>query len=65
MGTQRAGDANNTNNVNAQDFTILKAAYGGSSDLRADFNNDGVVGAGDFNLLKTNFGAVGASANCP
>ena len=43
FGTQRAGDCNDNNLVNSQDFAILRAAFGGSSDLRADFNNDGVV----------------------
>ena len=65
FGTQRAGDANNTNVDNAQDFAILKAAFGTGSDLRADFNNDGVVNAQDFTLLKSNFGIAGATANCP
>ena len=65
FGTQPAGDANNTNSVTALDFTILKAAFGTSGDMRADFNNDGVITAPDFALLKGNFGLGGAAANCP
>ena len=65
FGTQRAGDCNDNNLVNSQDFAILRAAFGGSSDLRADFNNDGVVSSPDFTLQRSNFGAAGASTNCP
>ena len=48
MGTMRAGDASNDNVVNSSDFTLLKNAFGGTTDPRADFNNDGVINAGDF-----------------
>ena len=70
MGTQRAGDANNTNLVDAQDFAILKAAFGKQEgqfgyDERADFNNNGAVNSSDLTLLKSNFGQAGAPANCP
>jgi hypothetical protein len=60
MGFMRAGDCNNTNVVNATDFNILRAAFGGTSDLRADFNNDGIISSVDFNLLRGNFGLGGA-----
>ena len=62
----RAGDADNNNVVNAGDFSILKNAFGSTTDRRPDFNNDGVVNAGDFVMLKTNFGTAGAPAlTCP
>ena len=66
FGAQRAGDANNTNIVNAQDFSVLRVQFGQSgANLAADFNNDAVVNAQDFNLLKGNFGQSGATPNCP
>src|SRR5205085_11503968 len=56
LGTQRAGDANDSNIVNISDFGILKVEFGSSgSNLSADFNNDGIVDIQDFNLLKNNF----------
>ena len=65
MGLMRAGDANNDNLVNAQDFNILKGTYGKACgdpgyDDRAEFTGDCVVGAQDFNLMKLNFGTGGA-----
>jgi hypothetical protein len=65
IGLQPAGDCSNDNADNAVDFAILRSAFGGTTDLRADFNNDGVINAGDFSLLKGNFGAAGANTNCP
>ena len=70
MGMQRAGDATGDNLVSAQDFSVLKNAFGKQStdpgyDGRADFNRDGVVNSGDFSLLKGNFGQGGASLTCP
>jgi CheY-like chemotaxis protein len=60
LGLMRAGDANNDNIVSAVDFSILRSAFGGTSDLRADFNNDGLVSSVDFNLLRSNFGIGGS-----
>lgn len=60
MGTQLAGDANNSNSVNSTDFSILRATFGSTGDLRADFNNDGVVNTTDFNIMRGNFGFGGA-----
>jgi len=60
MGQMRAGDANNDNLVSAVDFNILRLAFGGTTDLRADWNNDNIVSAVDFNLLRLNFGTSGA-----
>jgi hypothetical protein len=70
MGTQRAGDCNNTNVVNTTDFNILKATFGRSSgqvgyDSRADFNRNLVVDITDFNLLRGNFGQGGLALTCP
>jgi len=59
MGLMRTGDADNDNRVNAADFNILRIAYGGTTDPRADFNNDGVVSGADFNFLRGNFGMSG------
>jgi dockerin type I repeat protein len=65
MGLMRAGDANNDNVVNVQDFNIVKSTFGKSVgqpgyDGRADFNGDNVVNISDFNLLHANFGTAGA-----
>jgi hypothetical protein len=65
MGMQRAGDCSNSNVVNATDFNILRATFGISLDLRADFNKDGVVNSVDFNMLRGNFGQGGAILGCP
>ena len=56
MGTMKAGDANNSDNVNIVDFNMVKAAFGTGVggpgyDDRANFNRDGAVNATDFNLL--------------
>jgi hypothetical protein len=70
LGTQRAGDGNNTNLVDAQDFTIMKATFGKQEgevgyDERGDFNNNGAVNSTDFTLLRANFGQAGAPSSCP
>ena len=70
MGTLKAGDSNNSNNVNATDFNIFKSTFGKGVgqpgyDARGDFNRDGVANSVDFNLLKGNFGQGGASLTCP
>ena len=65
MSLMRAGDANNDNLVSAVDFSILRSAFGGTTDLRADFNNDGLVSSVDFNLLRGNFGMGGAPPLAP
>ena len=66
FGTQRAGDGNNTNVVNAQDFTILRSQFGQSGPgLASDYNNDSTVNAQDFTLLRGNFGASGGAYTCP
>ena len=64
LGTLLEGDANNDNQVNITDFSILAAAFqtsaGQSSyDPRADFDNSGQVNITDFSLLAGNFGKFG------
>jgi hypothetical protein len=70
MGTMRAGDCNNDNNVSIVDFNILKGTLGKSSsdagyDQRADFNRDNTITVTDFNSQKGNLGQAGASLSCP
>ncbi len=65
VGTLLAGDANNDNCVNVQDFSVLKNTFGKSVgdpgyDARADFNGDNVISVTDFGLQKNNFGICGA-----
>ena len=55
----QAGDANDDDMDNTVDFNILKATFGSTTDLRADFNNNAVVDSPDFNLLKMNAGFGG------
>jgi hypothetical protein len=62
-GCIRGGDANNSNNVNAQDFNIIKLQFGQPpSTYTGDANNDTVVNSQDFNIMKANFGQAGCSA---
>jgi len=53
------GDANDDNQVNIADFSILAAHFHPAYDARADFNQDGRVNINDFSLLATNFGKRG------
>ena len=57
MGLLLEGDANNSNNVDAVDFSILKGTFGKSVgqpgyDGRADFNGDQVVNV-PFRMVKS------------
>ena len=57
MGMMRAGDASNDNRVNAQDFAIVRNAFGSlppdpNYDIRADFNGDQAINIADFNMVK-------------
>jgi hypothetical protein len=66
MGTQPAGDADNSNLVSSTDFIIVKNSFGMSVgqpnyDPRADFDNSDIVTSVDFSLLKVNFGQAGCS----
>jgi hypothetical protein len=70
MGSQKAGDCNNTNVVNTVDFNMLKNTFGKSIgspgyDSRADLNRDTTINITDFNLLKGNFGQGGLALTCP
>jgi hypothetical protein len=65
MGVFSEGDADDSNCVSAQDFVILKLAFGRSPgepgyDARADFNGDDVILTQDFTLLRSNFNQCGA-----
>jgi phosphatidylserine/phosphatidylglycerophosphate/cardiolipin synthase-like enzyme len=64
MGLMRAGDADNNNAVNVNDFNILKTTFGKTVgdpgyDDRGDFTGDQLVNTVDFNLLKGSFGQGG------
>jgi hypothetical protein len=70
MGTLRAGDCNNSDNVTVLDFNVVKNAFGRAAgdvgyDDRADFNRDQLVNSQDFNFQKGNFGQFGAVLTCP
>jgi hypothetical protein len=64
MGLQLAGDVDNGNQVDINDFTFLRATFGlvcgnGGYDGRADFTGNCVVDTSDFTLLRGNFGQTG------
>jgi len=64
FGTLREGDANDSNQVEVYDFSILATAYNSSPpdprfDARADFNQNYMVELFDFSLLATNFNLSG------
>jgi hypothetical protein len=70
MGLMKAGDCDNNNVINVQDFNILKGTFGKSQgdpgyDDRADFTGDSLVNIVDFNLQKGNFGTGGAPPLAP
>ena len=57
------GDANEDGHVDLQDFGLLKANFGATTDAvwgDGDFNADGAVDLQDFSLLKANFGTAAA-----
>ena len=54
-----AGDADDNNMINYDDFTILSSTYNNNFDLRADFDGDGFVLLGDFSLLSVNYNIAG------
>ena len=53
------GDANNDNQVNAADLSVLLSQFGTSvtPGTGADFNNDGLVNSADLSVLLSSFGA--------
>jgi photosystem II stability/assembly factor-like uncharacterized protein len=62
--TLLAGDVNNDNMINIEDFGLLAAAYGSAPgntnwNPNADLNCDGVVDINDFELLAANYGLSG------
>jgi photosystem II stability/assembly factor-like uncharacterized protein len=62
--TLLAGDINDDNVVDLNDFGLLAEAFGSAAgstnwNPNADLNCDGVVDLNDFSLLATNFGASG------
>ena len=55
------GDANSDGIVDSQDFTVLKANFGGAGGwAQGDYNGDGLTDSQDFTILKANFGSTGA-----
>ena len=75
LGTLLEGDADNDNDVDATDASLVNLAFGTAPgnarwDPRADFNEDNVVNATDMALLAANFGRrgdipIGAAAGQP
>lgn len=64
FGTLKEGDANDNNEVELYDFSILATAYNTSPpdpafDARADFNENDSVELFDFSLLATNYNLSG------
>jgi len=64
MGELLEGDADNDNDVDATDASLVNLAFGSvpgdaNWDPRADFNEDEVVNGVDMGLLAANFGRVG------
>ncbi|MBL8132744.1 MAG: hypothetical protein JNL42_12865, partial [Anaerolineae bacterium] len=64
FGTLAMGDADDSNQINMVDFSILRAAFGTSDgqpgyNADADFTGDSSVGISDFSLLAYSFGLVG------
>ncbi|MBL8134028.1 MAG: hypothetical protein JNL42_19355 [Anaerolineae bacterium] len=64
FGTLAMGDADDSNQINMVDFSILGAAFGTSDgqpgyNADADFTGDSSVGISDFSLLAYSFGLVG------
>ncbi len=61
MGTLLEGDADGSNVVNLDDFSLLAKTYGKSTgesgyDARADFDGNGIINIADFSLLAANYG---------
>ncbi len=59
LGTLLEGDANDDNQVNISDFSLLRLGFAPGYDERVDFNEDGVVSIHDFSLLAASFGEHG------
>lgn len=64
LGEMLAGDANNDNEVEFFDFSILAGTYkllpgNIDFDIRADFNGDGAINLLDFSILAFNYNLIG------
>ena len=64
FGTLSAGDIDNNNEINRNDFNILKDVFGYSSTdenfvLDADLNFNNIIDIQDFSLLSSNYNAIG------
>ncbi|NOZ06487.1 MAG: DNRLRE domain-containing protein [Chloroflexi bacterium] len=63
-GTLKEGDADDSNNINAVDVSVLAGTYNkgpgdGGYDARANFNEDNIVNALDVSLMAGNYGQYG------
>lgn len=65
FGTQKGGNTDTNNIVNASDFGNLKVMFGGSGVRSADFDYNQVINITDFNILKLTFGQSGHTLACP
>lgn len=63
--TQRTGDTNYDNVVNATDFSNLRTLFGQTGNSASDFNFDQTVNSADFSLLRGSFGQRGHTLTCP
>ena len=67
------GDYDHNGHVDHQDYSIWRATWGSSSDLRADGNDDGMIDAADYAVWRQNMGtghhgaavAIETSASIP
>jgi rhamnogalacturonan endolyase len=57
-----AGDYNDDNLVDLDDYTVWRDTLGSSEDLRADGDHSGTVDDADYDVWKGNFGAVGGGS---
>jgi RHS repeat-associated protein len=67
FGTLLEGDANDDNQINLTDASLLVTAFGAQAgqpgfNPQADFNNSGQINIRDFSLLATSFGLSGDQA---
>jgi hypothetical protein len=65
FGTQKSGNTDTNNIVNATDFGNLKVMFSSSGVRSADFDYNLIVSITDFNILKLTFGQSGHTLMCP
>ncbi len=70
FGTLREGDADDSNQVNIVDFSILANTFGlcqdaAAYDARADFNLSSCISLFDFSLLSLHYAETGEDASTP